>query len=115
MPMRGLTIIVATSDPVRLRAALEIAAVQAAIDRPAHLFLQSDAAPLLRGGDDIEVDRPTLIQMLEQALGLGVKVTVCQSGLALAGMIAAELPEGVETGGLVGLLAGAGDDQLLMA
>jgi predicted peroxiredoxin len=40
----------------------------------------------------------------------------CQSGLALAGMTAADLPAGVEIGGPVGLLQQAGDDaQLLFA
>ncbi len=112
--MRRLTIIVAGGDPARLRSALEVAAAQAALDRPARLFLQGDAAILLRS-DDVRAGLPSLRQMLDEALALGVEVTVCQSGLALGGMTAAELPAGVETGGLVELMASAGDDQLLMA
>lgn len=108
--MRGLTIIVATGDPARLRAALEVASAQAALGRPARLFLQSDAAPLLRNSGD-----PLFAHMLQEALALGVAVTACQSGLALAGIAATELPAGIETGGLIELLSGAGEDQLLMA
>lgn len=108
--MRGLTIIVAAADPVRLRAALEVAAAQAALGRPARLFLQSDAAPLLRHGTD-----EMLAHMLKEGLALGVAVTVCQSGLASTGMSASELPDGVETSGLIEILASAADDQLLMA
>lgn len=103
--MRGLTIIVAAGDPARLRAALETAAAQAALGGRARLFLHGDAAPLLRSNEP----------MLAEALALGAAVTVCQSGLARSDLSAADLPPGVDTGGMVSLLATLGDDRLLMA
>ncbi len=120
--MHGVTIVVASADPARLHAALSLAAAHAALDRPARLFLQAEAVrllqpPLAAPGDKkySEVGLPTLDQMLAEASAIGVEVIACQSGLALAGMSAEDLPEGVETGGLVELLARNRDDQLVMA
>jgi predicted peroxiredoxin len=107
--MSGLTIIVASGDPARFAAALEIAAANAALGRRTRLFLQSDAVQLLRQ------DAASNTELLGEAIALGASITLCQSGLALAGMTADRLPAGVETGGLVELLATSGDDQLLMA
>lgn len=120
--VQGLTIIIAGADPERFHAALSIAAAQAALDRPAALFLQADAVRLLcrpieAPGDApySEVGIPTLSELFAEAKALGVEITACQSGLALAGMTAADLPGGVETGGLVDLLSRRSGDQLLMA
>ena len=118
--MHGLTIIVASADEERFRSALEVAAANAALDRTTRLFLQGPAASLLRpllaeSEAEAAAGMPTLPQLLEEALALGALVTVCQSGLALAGIRADQLPEGVETGGLVGLLASGRNHQLLMA
>jgi predicted peroxiredoxin len=114
--MPGLTVILASADAERARAGLEVAAANAALGQPTHMFVQGVAARLLG-----ELDRaaapgaPTLGMLLEEAMALGVTVTVCQSGLALAGLRADCLPPGIETGGLIGLLSGAGESQLLMA
>lgn len=120
--MRGLTIIVATADPARLHAALSLAAAQAALDRPARLFLQNEAVALLKQPIAAPQDArysaagvPTLAQLLGEAAALGVVVTACQTGLVLAGITAADLPDGIETGGLVELLARSGDSQVVMA
>ncbi|HEY1145345.1 MAG TPA: DsrE family protein [Allosphingosinicella sp.] len=120
--MRGLTIIVATADPARFHAALSLAAAQAALERPARIFLQAEAVALLRQPvampDDARYSAagmPRLGELLDEAMALGVTVTACQTGLALAGMQAEQLPAGVETGGLVGLLAQTEDDRLLIA
>jgi predicted peroxiredoxin len=119
--VRGVMIVAAGSDPARLHAALSLAAAMAALDRPARLFLQADAVALLR---DPNVPRdesgresgiPALDEMIAESLALGVTIIACQSGLALAGMSAGDLPRGVETGGLVGFLASQADEQLLMA
>jgi predicted peroxiredoxin len=120
--MRGLTIIVAAADPARLHAALSLAAAQAALDRPARIFLQAEAVALIRRPvampDDAryaEAGMPTLGDLLGEASALGVVIIACQTGLALAGMTAGDLPEGIETGGLLGLLAGRRDDELVIA
>ena len=119
--MQGLTIVVATADPVRLHAALSLASAWAALDRPARLFVQAEAVALLRAADSDrdrnyrETGMPTLREMIDESLAIGVSVTACQSGLALAGLSAEQLPAGVETGGLVDVLARHRDDQLMMA
>ena len=119
--MQGLTIIVASADEERFRSALEVAAANAALDRTTRVFLQGAAASLLQRMDAEAKEpqgmmgAPTLAQLLEEALALGASITICQSGLALAGMRADQLPEGVETGGLVELLASGRNHQLLMA
>ena len=113
-------IIVAGGDPGRLHAALSVAAAWAALDRAAHVFLQADAVGLLRSGPAGDDQRhrqsgtPTLRELLEESLALGVSVTACQSGLALSGLGAGDLPVGVETGGLLDSLSRHGNDQLMM-
>jgi predicted peroxiredoxin len=119
--MPGLIIVVAGRDPERFHAALSLAAANAALGQRSRIFLQGDAAALL-GDTGSETDDhyvrhgvPTLRQLFEEAQALGVEIIVCQSGLALAGLQADQLPNGVSTGGLVELLATGGQDQLLMA
>ena len=115
--VQGLSIVVAGSDPARLHAALAVASAWAALERPARIFLQAEAAGLLARLDEHEggLGQPDLRELLTESLALGVSVTACQTGLALCGLSAAHLPQGVETGGLVGFLAERGDDQLTMA
>src|SRR5687768_15632787 len=114
--MQGLSIVVAGSDPARLHAALSMAAAWAALERPARIFLQAEAAGLLARLDDEGSGggQPSLRELLTESLALGVSVFACQTGLALNGLSAESLPEGVETGGLVGFLAERGEDQLMM-
>ena len=59
---------------------------------------------------------PGLAALLTDALSLGVRLIACQSGMALAGLTAADLPQGVVAGGPVGLIQATGDeDRLLFA
>lgn len=121
--MRALTIIVATPDAERLRGALVLAAAQAALGGAATLFLQLDAVALLRAPIAAPRDTahaaaglPELSALLTDALALGVRLIACQSGMALAGLTAAHLPQGVAAGGPVGLIQAMGDeDRLLFA
>src|SRR5688572_29895263 len=115
--MQGLSIVVAGSDPARLHAALSVASAWAALERSARIFLQAEAAGLLARLDDHEggQGQPGLRELLTESLALGVSVIACQTGLALCGLSAEHMPEGVETGGLVGFLAERADDQLMIA
>ncbi len=119
--MRPLTIVVTTGDAERLRGALMLASAQAAMGGAARLFLQLDAITLLRAPiaaaqDDAHRAKglPTLAALLDEALAIGVDIIACQSGLALNEMTAAALPEGVETGGPIGVLAQVQDDDRLL-
>lgn len=119
--MPGLTIVVASADPDRFHAALSVAAANAAIGERSRIFLQGEAATLIANCQSAadagrgEHGIPTVQQLLDEALALGVETIVCQSGLLLAGLDAGRLPAGFRTGGLVELLASRGDDQLLIA
>ena len=117
----GLTIIVAGRDAERFHAALSLAAANAALGKRSRLFLQGEAAALLRSGPaPLDAARsangvPTIADLLAEAVALGVEVIACQSGLALAGLSAEELPDHVTTSGLVALLSTRDDDELMMA
>lgn len=117
--MRGLTILVATADTARFRAALATAAAAAALGARVRVFLHDEAATLLGANPDADPARltaagvPTQEQLLEIARESGVALIVCQTGLALAGLSMETLPAGTEAGGLVSLLATLGEDRLL--
>lgn len=119
--MRELRIVVTTADGERLRGALVMAAAQAALGGKAAVFLQLDAVGLLRApmvAPQDEAHRtaglPSLRQLVDEAVGLGVALLACQSGLALCGLSAQDLPEGVEVGGPVGFLQQTGDEARLL-
>lgn len=120
--MRGLSLIVAAADGGRFYAALEIAAAASALGRPARIFLQGEAAELLRtpvsfDGDSARraVGQPDLASLIAEAMAMGVRLIVCQSGMALADMTASELVPDIRAGGLVSFLSEAGpDDQLIV-
>jgi len=119
--VRGLNIVLTVPDAERLRGALVLASAQAALGGAASLFLQLDAVALLRAPvaaarDDAHqaAGLPRLAALLDDAMALGVAITACQSGLALAGMTAEALPAGVECGGPVGFLSGCGDEARLL-
>jgi hypothetical protein len=102
---RGLTIIVSSADPDRLRSALGIAAAEAALGGSARLFFDAASVPLLH-------DLPAALQpMLETAVELGTRVIFCQTGLSESGM--APDPR-FEAGGLVSIMADLGEDRLLL-
>jgi predicted peroxiredoxin len=119
--MRALNMIVATPDAERFRGAILLAAAQAALGGAATLFLQLDAVVLLRAPITAPRDEahgasglPSLAMLLADATALGVRIIACQSGMALCGLSADDLPDGVLAGGPVGLLQQAGpEDQLL--
>jgi len=118
--LSGLTIVVAGNDAERFHAALAIAAANAALGARSRIYLHAAAAvlanracPAMRGsqGDGV----PTLGELLDEALAIGVEIIVCQSGLAAAGISADTLTHGIATGGLIELLSTLDGDQLLMA
>jgi predicted peroxiredoxin len=119
MSLRGLTVVVAETH--RLRVALEMAAAAAALGGAARVFCQGEAvvalAPLrsARDADHAEAGLPTLAGLFEEAVGLGVEVIACQSGLHLMGIDAATLDPRIGFGGLVSLMQTLGDARLVVA
>lgn len=118
-----LALILAGTDPARLHAALVLARCEIALGGSAHLFLQGEAVALLRPPIAAPQDtawqaagEPPLAALVREAVADGVLLSACQSGLAMAGMTAEELPPGVALSGPIAFLATAGSEtRLLMA
>lgn len=117
--MRGLTILAATADIERFRAALSLACAHAALGGATRLYCHEAAVALLvpgaDAGDDALAARglATRAQLLAEALDGGVTLIACQTGLAAQGIAFDTLAPGVESGGLVSLLAALNDDRLV--
>lgn len=119
MPVRGLTIVVADADAARLRTALGLVAAQAALGGAAGVFLDSAAVALLQSPDSADAcyhaaGLPTRAELIATALDLGVALTLCQSGIALAGIDLATLDPRIAAGGLTAILATLGEDRLVV-
>jgi len=120
MPLRGMTVVIATADAARFRSALGLAAAQAALGARARLLLDAAAVPLAGRLALAEEDRlsaaglPTTDELLDTCLELGVEVLLCQSGLALAGLDLAALDPRLRAGGMVEVLATLADDRLVV-
>jgi len=117
-----LALILVSDDAARLRAGLAFARAEVALGGASRLFLQGTAASLLKPpvGDASDaawtvVGEPALSDLLDAALDDGVRISLCQSGLALAGMDAAALDRRIELTGPVAFMAQAGPDIRLLA
>ncbi len=122
MSRRALALMLVSHDFARLRAALAFARAEIALGGGASLFLQGEAAALLRAPIADPKDaawtaagEPALAALLDEALDDGVTISLCQSGLAMAGMEAATLDKRIELTGPVAFLAKAGPDIRLLA
>lgn len=118
--MRGLTIILTGRDAERLYSALSIAATQAAAGGGARIFceglstaLLADQTPALFDSQRQTNGLPTLSELREEALVLGVRLIACQGGMALAGLALDQLGDGVEAGGLTSVMTSLGEDRLV--
>lgn len=119
--MRGMTLIVASGDVARACAALTLACTQAAAGGTAHVFFHEDAVALFSAAPDADSagraarglpDRHALVAL---ALETGVRLTVCQTGMALNGLSFADMPAGVAAGGMMHMLSQLGEDRLVFA
>lgn len=116
----GVAIILTRDDVAALRAALTIASAAAALSQRAQIYLHEAAVAMLCRPVESEADEmyrakglPDLAGLFEVALSMNVSVIACQTGLALSDHDAAALDPRVETGGLVGFMAGLGQDRLI--
>ncbi|HZV57746.1 MAG TPA: DsrE family protein [Sphingobium sp.] len=117
-----LALLLVSADTARLRAALTFARAEIAVGGTAHLFLQGEAAALLRPPVSdprdaawVAAGDPTLATLLDEALDDGARISLCQSGLALVGMTADQLDRRIELTGPVAFLAEVGPDMRLLA
>ena len=117
MSVRGLTFVAIHSDSVR--AGLELAAANAALGGRARLFCQGEAVAALAAlrdphdADFAACGLPTLAQLVDDAVGLGVELIACQSGLLLKGVAADQLDPRIAYGGTVSVLQTLGEDRLV--
>ncbi|HWJ70031.1 MAG TPA: peroxiredoxin [Sphingobium sp.] len=109
-----LAMIVAGADAARLHAALTLCRCEIALGGTAALFLQGAAVALLRPPIAAPQDpawraagEPTLAALVAEALADGVAISLCQSGLALAGLTADDLCAGLHMTGPLAFLAAA--------
>ena len=120
-PVRGMTIVLVEPAPERFRGALTLAAAQAALGGRTRLFCQGAAVALLvppigAPGDvrHAAAGMPTLPELFEEALGLGIEFIACQSGLHLTGTDASTLDPRIAVGGPVSVLQTLGEDRLAL-
>ena len=110
----ALHIAVLTADADRFHGALTLAAAEAALGGRVTIFLQLEAVGMLASlaapGDAARSAHglPTLAELVDEALDLGVVLLVCQSGLALAEIDAAQLEPRIEVSGPVAFLSRVG-------
>jgi len=117
-----LALIVVSADPIRLRAALTLARAEIALGSKASIFLQGEAATLLRPPIHAPQDEswrtagePDLAGLLDEALDDGVAINLCQSGLAMSGMTARDIDRRIELSGPLAFLAAAGPQIRLLS
>jgi predicted peroxiredoxin len=118
MSMRGLTVVVTRPDA--LRAGLELAAANAALGGRARVFAQGEAVAALplplrdpHDPDYAAAGLPTLAELFEEALALGVEAIACQSGCALMGVTPDMINVRVAFGGPISVLKELGEDRLI--
>ncbi len=116
-----LALMLVSADASRLRAALILARSEIALGGSARLFIQGEAAALLRRPMTSPQDEawraagePTLAALLDEALEDGVAISLCQSSLAMADMMASDLDPDVVLTGTIAFLAAAGADVRLL-
>jgi predicted peroxiredoxin len=122
MSRSPLALLVVSADPARLRAALTLARAEIALGSAASIFLQGEAASLVKPPITDPRDRvwliagePSLAQLLDEALDDGVTVSLCQSGLAMAGIDASDLDPRVALTGPIAFLADVQGETRLLA
>ena len=119
--MTGLAIIVSTADQARFRAAMTLALTQSALGGRVRVYAHETAVPMLarsvRADDDsdtlAENGLPDRLDLIAIALEADVAVIACQTGMAIAGLAVEDLVDGVESGGLMSVMATLGDDRLV--
>lgn len=109
--MSRLNLLVASADGARFYAALETAMALTALGREVRIFLQAEAAALVKppiryAGDGARraVGQPDLAAMLGEVLAAGVELSLCQTGLEMAGLAAQDIDPHLTPTGLVGWL-----------
>lgn len=105
--MSGLLLILTEAGGERCSAAVELAAVCAAMDRPVAVLLRGQAAGALHA--------PAITAALKLLIELGAEINLCQTAMADHGLDAEDLPPGVEPLGMMAFMEGRGGWQIVLA
>jgi predicted peroxiredoxin len=118
--MRGVAIIVTQQSVSAWRGALSIASATAAAGASARVHLHEAAVALIAKPLIDPLDReysaaglPTLAELFDTALALGVTLSACQSGLVLVGAAADTLDPRIVTDGLLNFLSSVKNERLI--
>jgi predicted peroxiredoxin len=121
MSRAPLALLLVTADAARLRAALTLARAEVALGGGASIFLQGEAAKLLKPpvADPQDaawrtVGEPALAELLDEALDDGVAISLCQSGLAMTGIDAAGLDPRIALTGPIAFLSAVDKEMRLL-
>lgn len=122
MSRSPLALLLVSADPARLRAALTLGRAEIALGGAASIFLQGEAAALLRppltdprDAEWAAAGEPTLAVLLDEALDDGVTISLCQSGLAMAGIEASTLDSRIALTGPIAFLGEVRGEMRLLA
>ncbi len=119
--MPALALILAEPRDERVWTVLSLAATAAALGRTVSIFLSGNAAEIAAnryqsGGDSKRSAYcvATVAELFESCLELGVRFTVCQTGLHLCELAAEDVHVAIECGGLTGFMQQHKTDELLV-
>jgi len=122
MSRSPLALLLVSADPARLRAALTLGRAEVALGGAASIFLQGEAAALMRppladprDAEWAAAGEPTLAALLDEALDDGVAVSLCQSGLAMARIEASTLDSRIALTGPIAFLGEVRGEMRLLA
>lgn len=122
MSRSPLALLLVSADPARLRAALTLARAEIALGSAASIFLQGEAAALLRppivdprDPAWLAAGEPSLVQLLDETLDDGAAISLCQSGLAMAGIDASDLDSRIALTGPIAFLSEVRGETRLLA
>jgi predicted peroxiredoxin len=120
--MSRLKIVILTNDAERFRGALMLAMAHVAMGGSAALFLQLDAVALaatqFRASNDAAhqaAGLPSLAALVDDALDADIRITLCQTGLALTGLDAGALNPRLEPSGPIAFLQGMAEGDRLLS
>lgn len=108
----SIDILLASTEAGKFIAALEFAMAHMALGHQARMFLQGEAAALLKLPLSAPNDTartaagfPDLAGIVAEAVDMGLSLIVCQSGLLMAGLTPDHIWQGAEIGGLISFIA----------
>ena len=116
-----LALIAIGADAGRLRQALILGRAEIALGGEARLLAQGESVMLFRTMLVLEEDErwqavgePTLAELIDEAIGDGVEIALCQTSVAMMGLTPEAFHPAIDYAGPVAFLAGLGASDRLV-